>query len=113
MRNALLVAGMAALIASLPGCSNNDTIGGSWAACPSMNWTKANVDEPSLLGDLRILHTTSGVAGVKEYREGDAAYLTVFMVPGAELDVRERIVALGWTRVDDIPRSAKTVMARN
>jgi len=112
LRKVLWFAGVASLIASLPGCSV-ETTGNSWAACPSMNWRKAGVGEPSLREDLRILQDTSGVAGVKEYRDGETAYLTVFIVPGAALDVRARIVALGWARVDEIPRSARTVLARN
>ena len=112
MRKAWGVARVGVRMASLLGCAG-DTVGGSWASCPSLHWSKGAAEESSLLADLRQLRQTSGFVGVKEHRGREAAYWTVFMRPGAEREVREALVDLGGSRVDTVPRSARILGARN
>jgi hypothetical protein len=68
---------------------------------------KSGIDENGLLADLRQLIDTPGVAGVADYTGDGSFYLTVFITPGHDLDVREKVSSLGWQRVDVIPSSAK------
>jgi hypothetical protein len=82
--------------------------GPAFSRCPEISVTKLGVDEHSLLADLRQLVETPGVGMVEDYGDAGSFYLTISITNGRDLDVREKLAALGWQIVDAIPSSAKS-----
>jgi hypothetical protein len=96
------------LLVSVAACSTSPELP-AFARAGEVHFTKANVDEKALLADIGVLVGTPGVALVADYEDGGSAYLTVYVQPGQDLGVREKVLNLGWSRVASIPISAKPV----
>jgi hypothetical protein len=103
MGKALLALG----ILTMTSVSCSTPSGSAFSRCPEINFTKPSIDENALLEDLRQLVDTPGVALVADYTDGGSFYLTVYVAPDRDFDVREKVSTLGWQRVDAIPSSAK------
>jgi hypothetical protein len=102
-----LIAG--ALLPSMLGCSTAPQ-GAAFSPCPEIYVMKGSMEETALIHDVRSLRQTTGVAAVTDYADGGTAYLRVTIHSGYDLDVREKVAELGWTRVEVIPQSAKPVV---
>jgi hypothetical protein len=81
--------------------------GPAFFRCTEISYVKTNIDESALLADLRQLVEAPGVGIVEDYADTGSCYPTVAITHGHDLDVREKVSALGWQRVDAIPSSAR------
>src|SRR5689334_9423942 len=82
--------------------------GPAFSRCPEISVVKSSIDDQTLLADLRQLVETPGVGMVEDYGDAGSFYLTVSITNGHDLDVREKLAALGWQIVSAIPSSAKS-----
>ena len=81
---------------------------GSFSRCPQISFTKSGVDEKALLADLRELVETPGVGVLEDFADAGSFYLTIAITNGRDLEVREKLSALGWQIVSAVPSSAKS-----
>jgi hypothetical protein len=95
-------------IVGLASCSSTPSVWVGNSRCAEFNYAKPGLDETVLLADIHRLLDTPGVALVADYSDRGSFYLTVYITQGRHLiDVREKVSALGWQRVDVIPSSAR------
>ena len=95
-----------AFSATMAACSAPPS-GGSFSRTAELSYVKKNTDEGPLVADLRSLTATPAVALVADFAGEGAFYLTVYIVPGRDLEVREKVASLGWSRIAEPPSSAK------